>query len=124
MDQPTESISSGNPSSRRDDWWFGGLERWGLPQGAVRAVAVVVVGVLGQHPPQLPTADDQHPVQQLPPDGAHPPLGVGVGPRRPHRRAQHPDPLGHEDRVECGGELRISIPDEKPELADAVLQAP
>jgi hypothetical protein len=28
----------------------------------------------------------QHPVQQLPPDGAHPPLGVGVGPRRPHRR--------------------------------------
>jgi hypothetical protein len=67
MDQPTESIPSGNPSSRRDDRWFGGLERWGLPQGAVRAVAVGMVGVLGQHRPQLPTADDQHPVQQLPP---------------------------------------------------------
>src|SRR4029453_2871552 len=101
MDQPAESIPSGNPSSRRDDRWFGGPKRWGLPQGAGRAVAVVMVGVLGQHPPQLSAADDQHPVQQLPPDGAHPPLGVGVRPRRPHRRAQHPDPLGREDRVEC-----------------------
>jgi hypothetical protein len=79
-----------------------------------------MVGVLGQHPPQLPTADDQHPVQQLPSDGADPPFGVGVGPRRPHRRAQHPDPLGREHRVERGGELGIPIPDEKPELADAV----
>jgi hypothetical protein len=64
MDQPTESISPHNPSSRRDDRWFGGPERWGLPHRAVRAVAVVMVGVLGQHPPQLPTADDQHSVQQ------------------------------------------------------------
>jgi hypothetical protein len=30
--------------------------------------------------------------------------------------------LGHQDRVERGGELRIPITDEKPELADMVLQ--
>jgi hypothetical protein len=123
VDQPAESVPSGNPSSRRDDRWFGGPERWGLPQGAVRAVAVVMINILGQHRPQLPAADDQHPVQQLPPDGAHPPLGVGVGPRRPYRRAQHLDSLGREDRIERGGELRIPIPDEKPGLADAAPQA-
>jgi hypothetical protein len=65
MDQPAESISSRDPSSRRDDRWFGGAKRWGLPQGAVRAVAVVMVDISGQHPPQLPTAHDQHPIQQL-----------------------------------------------------------
>ena len=46
MDQPAESIPLGNPSSRRDSRWFGGPKRWDLPQGAVRAVAVVMVGVL------------------------------------------------------------------------------
>jgi len=69
-------------------------------QRAVRAVVVVMVDILGQYRPQLPAAHDQHPIQQLPPDGADPPLGVGVGPRCPHRRAQYPDSLGREDRVE------------------------
>jgi hypothetical protein len=123
VDQSAESVPPDNPSSRRDDQWFGGPKRWGLPQGPVRAVAVVMINILGQHPPQLPAADDQHPVQQLPPDGAHPPLCVGVGLWRPYRRAQHPDPLGREDRIERGGELRVPISDEPSELADAVLQA-
>ena len=82
MDQPTEPISSHDPPRRRHDNWDGGSEWRCLLQGAVRAVAVVMVGVLGQHRPQLPAAHDQHPVQQLPPNGAHPPLGEGVGPRR------------------------------------------
>ena len=82
MDQPTESISSSDPPSRQDDRWFGGPERWCLPQGAVRAVAVVVVNVLGQYSLQLPASQDQHPVQYLPPDGADPSLGDRVGPCR------------------------------------------
>jgi hypothetical protein len=47
MDQSTEPILSDDPPSRRQDSWSVGLERWCLPQRAVRAVAVVVVGVLG-----------------------------------------------------------------------------
>jgi hypothetical protein len=121
MDQPTEPISSHDPRRRRHGNWHAGSEWRFLLQGAVRAVAVVMVDILGQHRPQLPASEDQQPVQQLPPDGADLPLGVGVGPRRPHRRAQHPDPLGGEDGVERGGELGIPIPDEKPELADVVL---
>jgi hypothetical protein len=49
MDQPTDSISSHDPPSRHEGRWFAGLERWCLPQGAVRAVAVVVVNVVGEY---------------------------------------------------------------------------
>jgi hypothetical protein len=45
-----------------------------LPQGAVRTVAVVVIGILGQHGPQLPAPQDQHPIEHFPPNGANPPL--------------------------------------------------
>ena len=82
-----------------------------------------MVGVLGQHQHQLPTAEDQHPIQQLTPNRAHPPLRVGVRLWRPHRRAKHPDPLSGEDRVERGGELRVPIADQIPEPAGAVVEA-
>jgi hypothetical protein len=52
MDQPTESISSHDAPSRHGDRWFGRPERGCLPQGAVRTVDVVVIGILGQHRPQ------------------------------------------------------------------------
>jgi hypothetical protein len=92
MEQPTEPISSHDPRRRRQGNAHAGSQWRCPPHGAVRAVAVVMVGGLGQHRPQLPAAGDAHPVQQLLPDGADPPLGVGLGPRRPHRRPQHPDP--------------------------------
>jgi hypothetical protein len=62
MDQPTKAIPSGNPPRRRHGNGHAELERRRLPQRAVRAVAVVMVDILGQHRPQLPTAHDQHPV--------------------------------------------------------------
>jgi len=48
----------------------------------------------------LPAAEDQHPIKQLTPNGADPPLCVGIRTRRPHRSAQHLDPLGGNDRIE------------------------
>ena len=54
MDQPTEPISSHDPPSRHQTTGVAGPEWWCLPQGAVRAVAVVMVDILGQHRPQLP----------------------------------------------------------------------
>jgi hypothetical protein len=103
MDQPTKAVSSHDPPRRRQENGHAGLERWRLPQGAVRAVAVVMIGILGQHRPQLPAPEDEHPVQHLPPNGTNPPLRIGIRPRRSHRRAQHPDYLGGEDGVECAG---------------------
>jgi hypothetical protein len=122
MDQPTKVISSYDGRSRPDGRWLRRPERWGLPQGAVRAVKVVMVGVLGQHRSQLPTAEDEHPVQHLTPNGADPPLRVGVRPRCPHRRVQHLDPLGGKDRIEGGGELGIPIAKHKPEPTDILLK--
>jgi hypothetical protein len=56
MDQPTEPISSHDPRRRRQGNRHARSQWRCLLQGAVRAVAVVMVGVLGQHRPQLPTA--------------------------------------------------------------------
>jgi hypothetical protein len=92
-DQPTEAIPSGNLSSRRDDRWFGRFKGRCLRQGAVLAVAVVMVNVLGQHGLQLSTSEDEHPVQHLTPNRAHPPLRVGIRPWHPHRSVQHLEAL-------------------------------
>ena len=80
-----------------------------LPQGAVRAMHVVVIGVLGQYSLQLPASQGQYPIQDLTPNRADPPLRVRICPRRPHRRAQHLESLGTKDRVERDGELRVLI---------------
>jgi hypothetical protein len=49
----------------------------------------VVVGLVpGQDRPQVPFAEDQHPVGDLGPGGEHESLGVGVGPRRQRRPVQ------------------------------------
>jgi hypothetical protein len=84
----------------------------------MRTVNVVMINVLGQHRSQLPASQDQHPVKQLPPNGAHPPLRIGIrlrlrtGVRGPFDR------LGSKYRIERGGELRVPITDQKPEPAD------
>jgi hypothetical protein len=76
MDQPTEPISSHDSPSRHEGRWFAGPERWRLPQGAVRTVAVVVVGVFGQHSPQLPASQDQHRQQLLDQVGYDPQVSI------------------------------------------------
>jgi hypothetical protein len=58
MDQPTEPIPSGQPFQPTGQPVIRRTQAVGLPQGAVRAVAVVMVGLLGQHPPQLPAAEE------------------------------------------------------------------
>ena len=93
-----------------------------LPQGTVRTVDVVMIGVLGQHRLQLQASEDEHPVQHLTPNGADPPLRVGIRPGCPHRRAQHLDPLGGKDRIERGCELGIPVAEHQPEPTDALLE--
>jgi hypothetical protein len=114
MDQPTEPISSHDPPRRRQANWLAGLRRR-LPQGAVRAAAVVMVNVLGQYRLQLPASQDQQPVEHLPPDGAHPAMGVGIC------RAAAPAPgcaaprSPRQQRPRRGGELGVPIADQEPE---------
>jgi hypothetical protein len=120
MDQPTESVLSHHPSRRREDRWFGGPERGGLRQGPVWAVAVVMIDVLGPTP-SAAVGSRRSASGPAAPAGRCPPTARRRRwPAVPHRRTQHPDTLGSEDRVERGDELGIPIPDEQPELADAV----
>ena len=93
---------------------------FGDPQGLVLPVAVVVAGVPSQHPPQVLFVVDQHPVGALGPYGAHPPLGIAIGPRRPRRTLHDLHALADEGIVEHAGELGVTVPDEEPEGADPV----
>ena len=78
---------------------LGRSERRCLRQRTVWTVRVVMADVLGHHRLQVAPSEDQHPVKQLPPHCADPALRVRVGPRRPHRRLEHLDASGGEDRV-------------------------
>ena len=49
---------------------------------AMRAPSVVMALVLDQDRPQMPFAEDQHPVGDLRPGGEHEPFGISVGPHR------------------------------------------
>ena len=45
-------------------------------------MAIVMRDVLVQNRPEVPRPGDQHPVGDLGPDGAHPALGISIGPGR------------------------------------------
>jgi Integrase core domain len=122
MKQSTEPISPHHPASRHEDHGFAGCKRRRLPQCAMGTVDVVMIGVLAQHRHEVPTSDDEHPVQALAADRTHPPLRVGIRPWRPHRRAQHVDALGCEDGVEGAGELGVPIAEQQPEAAGTVFE--
>jgi hypothetical protein len=59
-------------------------------------------------------ACDEYPVGAFPADGAYPPLGDRVRPRRLRRRADDLDVGGGEHRIERGGELAIPISQQEP----------
>jgi hypothetical protein len=84
-----------------------------LAEGPVRAVPVVVLDVLSEHPLKVTPSEDEHAVEALSPDGTHEPLGDRVRPRRPDRSLDDPDSICGEDGVEGRGELGVSVTDEE-----------
>src|SRR5208282_3605084 len=76
-----------------------------LLAGLVRAVPVVVAGVLAEDWPQVPFAVDDRPVGALGSCAAYPSLGITVRTRRPRRGLDCLHALAGEDRVEGAGEL-------------------
>ena len=85
VDQPTKDLGALNRSSGAG--WpirVSGYRRE-LIKCAMAAVRVVVPRILAQHLAQLPLVEDQHPIQTLSPDRAHPPLGIRLALRRQRR---------------------------------------
>ena len=72
MNQAAEPVPAHNTSTRL---FAGRMHPPGgrvLLQRPVRPMDVVVVGVLAEDQPQVPSAGDQHPVQALAPGAGHP----------------------------------------------------
>jgi hypothetical protein len=79
----------------------------------MRPPRVVVRGVHGKHPAQVPLTEDQHPIGDLGPDGQHEALGETVRPRTPRRDLHHRDARVRHHRVELRRELTGPIADEE-----------
>ena len=83
---------------------------------------VVVRGVLGQHPAEVPLSEDQHAVGQLGAYGQHEAFGEAVRPRAPRRDLDHLDTGIGQNRVERGRELSGAVADEEPEPPDVLAE--
>ncbi len=91
VDQTAEHFASPNLGSSvlvSNDGGTG--DRRSLITSTVRAMAVVVRLVLGEHSRELSFTEDQHSVEAFAPNRADPPLGIGVGRWRP--RADYATP--------------------------------
>src|SRR5512132_4123202 len=72
-----------------DDAPIGGWIRRFQSESSVGTMGVVMGGIDTQDLLQIPSPDDQHPLQALGADGSNPALGVGVRVGCLHRRQEH-----------------------------------
>jgi len=81
---------------------------------AMGSPSVVMDLVLGQDRPQMPFAEDEHPVGELGPGGEHEPFRMSVRSWAPGRDLHGLDTGTGQDRVERRGELPGPVPDQEP----------
>lgn len=75
-------------------------------------VVVVAAYVVSDEPEQVSLTEDDDVIEQLPPGGAHEPLGEAVLPGRSGREAELLKPHAGEPLVEHGAEHPIAIADD------------
>jgi len=115
VDEPAEQVSSANVV-RTDGDRIPRFGSWrGEAEGAMRAPAVVVLGVGPERPIEMSPTEDERPVEALGPDRLDHPLGMRIRVGSPDRRADDPHPFRAEHRVERSAELRVPVPDEEPD---------
>ena len=84
----------------------------------MRSLLAVVLDVCPQDALKVPTPEDEDVIQTLGANGAHEPLGEGVGSRCPNGRSDHPDALAVEHLIERARELRVSVAHEEPDVPE------
>jgi hypothetical protein len=89
---------------------------------AMEASSVVMGLVLGQDRPQVPLAEDQHPIGDLGPGREHEPFRIGIRARAPGRDFHGLDAGASQERVEGCGELPGPVPDQEPEVHGAIAE--
>ena len=88
----------------------------------MRPHGVVVHGVAGKNPTQVPLTEDQHSVGDLGPHCQDEAFGEAVRTRTPGRDLDHLDACIRQDRVERRCELPGPIADEEPEPGGVVVE--
>jgi hypothetical protein len=91
-------------------------------QRSVRAVPVVVLDVDAQGLLEMIPSHDQQPVQTLGPDGANPPLCVGVRRGCLHRCQDNFGALGAEYVVEAAAKPRVAVTQQEAHASSLLLQ--
>ena len=109
VDQPAEAVAAFDRAGGRPVGRVG----WAQTEAARRALGVVVVEVVDEDAAQMPLTADQEPVEAFAAHRLNASLGVRVCDGRSHGRADHPDLLRLEDRVEHARELRVTITDQE-----------
>jgi hypothetical protein len=89
-------------------------------EAAMGPSPVVVCRVLGQDRPQMPLAEDQHPVGDLGPGGEHEAFRVCVCSWAVGRDLHDLDTSPGKDGVKRRSELTGTVPDQEPEASGAV----
>ena len=84
------------------------------------APPVVMALILGQDRPQMPLAEDEHPVGDLGPGGEHEPFRVSVRARAAGRDLHGLDAGIGQDGVKRRAELTGPITDQEPEAGGAI----
>jgi hypothetical protein len=122
--ETAEQVTSAHPACLvlSDDGQPGRWIRRLEPQRPMRTVLVVVLDIDSQDLRQMPSSDNQEPVQALGTDGADPSFGERVRLRRSHRRHQHLAILRAEYLVEPAGELRVSVANQEPYRSSSLAQ--
>ena len=98
------------------------LEWAGLVQGPVWTMGVEVGLVLGEDRAQVAFVHDEDPVEEFAAYAAHPPFHDRVHPRGLRSGEHYADALSGEHLIEQRGELAVSGPDQKSEVAGAIAQ--
>jgi hypothetical protein len=94
--------------------------RWAELAAAMRAPSVVMGFIAGQDCPQVPSADDQHLIDDLGPGGEHEPFRIGVRLRIPRRDLHHFDAGTSQYRIERACELPGPVAGQEPQVRGAI----
>jgi hypothetical protein len=87
----------------------------------MRPGGVVMRLVFGQDRVQMPSAEDQHPVQYLSAQGADETLAGRAHARRLDSGTQDPGTGGPEHGVERGGQVRSAVTDEELDVPEPLI---
>ena len=100
-----------------------GVGDWDLKvDPTVRALVVVVLDELPEHPVEMALATDEQPVEALGPGCPDKPFGERVRPRRPDGREDDPSADRPHHLVEGTDELGVPVTDQEPDSSALVLE--